>query len=436
MIWLFYILVFLLPFQEHYLWNAQIGPLTFLKLFGLGLILLASVRSITRGKPKIWSTLAAKALLAFTFWRILTWILTASSIGGIRALKTSGIANVISALGLLFIALVFIDSQKKLRQTMLVCVASMAIAGIYIIRQYLGGDVRPGWPFGDANYYALYATMALPIAFVTLRTEKRKLFRLGCAGSILLCLTGLLLCGSRTGFVILFLLILVQVIRTKGVAQKAFVALLFVAFVLAIPTAVQRFMNPTRADEQSNYLHQEFARAAITMMVDHPLIGVGPSETLFKTTMATAGYSSVQGVAHNTYLQLGAESGLPALAAYLLILLASWTALRRASKEFAESKNNYLAELSRALQLSLISFMLFGMTVSGSQVRFAWFIITVAILLQTKHVFAKENSTAPKKIPFNQQPLPMTVSAGPRARRLAGHSAGRRPRLPYKTRQR
>lgn len=434
MIWLFYAFVFLLPFQEHYLWNARIGPLTFLKLFGLGLILLASVRSITRGKPKIWSTLAAKALLAFTFWRILTWILTASSIGGIRALKTGGIANVTSALGLLFIALVLIDSEKKLRQTMLVCVASMAIAGIYIIRQYLGGDARPGWPFGDANYYALYATMTLPIAFVTLSTEKRKLFRLGCVGSIFLCLTGLLLCGSRTGFVVLFLLILVQVVHTKGVAQKAFVALLFVAFVLAIPTAVQRFLNPTRADEQSNYLHQEFARAAIKMMVDHPLIGVGPSEAFFKTALVTAD-SSVQGVAHNTYLQLGAESGLPALAAYLLILLASWTALRRASKEFAESKNNYLAELSRALQLSLMSFMLFGMTVSGSQVRFGWFIITMAILLQTKHFLARENSTAPKAVHFSQKPLATTVSTGPRVP-LAAHLAGRRPRLPYKSRQR
>ena len=277
MIWLFYVLVLLLPFQEHYLWNSTIGPLTVIKALGLVLLLLAVLRALVHGMPRLWNSLTANALFFFVVWRALSYVFADYALGGESIFTTPGVANATSALMLLFVALVMLDTEEKLRRTMLMCIGSMGIAGLYIIRQYLGGDLRPGWPFGDPNYYALYAMMAVPIAFGVLRTEKRKLYRLGYYGCIALCLTGLLLSGSRSGFVTLILFAVVTAVREKGTRQKVLLAGLVAASLLAAPTAILRITNPTNSDLESNYLHVAFAKAAFAMMLNNPMLGVGPS---------------------------------------------------------------------------------------------------------------------------------------------------------------
>ena len=144
-------------------------------------------------------------------------------------------------------------------------------------------------------------------------------------------------------------------------------------------------------------------------------------------------------MAHNTYLEIGAESGLPALAAYLLIIFSAWLSLRRSAKEYAALKHAYLESLARSLQFSLVSFCLIGMTVSGSHIRFAWFVFFLAVVLQQKRFLKEEPQPAtapatalPRGQVFLRGPGPRFPLPNPGRKALAI----RGPRLTRQTPQR
>ena len=63
MIWFYYIFVFLLPFQNHYLLNLKLsGDFTVLKAFGAGLLLYSVGYSVFHGLPRLWRTVQSKFL--------------------------------------------------------------------------------------------------------------------------------------------------------------------------------------------------------------------------------------------------------------------------------------------------------------------------------------------------------------------------------------
>lgn len=403
--WVFYLLIFFLPFQNHQLVNATVGPITILKAVGSFLLVLALVQAASRGFPRIWKSTPAKAILFFTVWTILSWLFAGYALAGLQAWETYGVSNVLSVIIFLLITLVVIESEAKLRQMILVCVASMSLGGIYLIRDFFGGDDRPGWPFQDANYYALYAVTVLPIALAALRTEKRKLYRLGCYTSITLCLIGLLLSASRAGFLVLLMFALIQVVRGKQASQKIWLmAVLLVASLFMAPRAIQRLTNPTKSDLESNFAHKTLAKAAFYAMLEHPFLGVGPSSAYFKGYLEETG-APFYGVPHNTFLEIGATSGVPALATYLFMIGSSLVLLRRRGKEFTRANSPYLEGLARALQFSLINSSLMGLTLSGSYIRFIWFVFILVILLNEKRFdsatqthSAEENSAQPQAL--------------------------------------
>ena len=411
MIWLlFMLLIFFLPFQNHYLVNVTIGGVTIFKLLGVVLFLFAFGRAAVRGMPNYLGSLPAKALFFFVTWRALSWVFAGQALAGLQDWTSYGVANAVSALLLLFITMVFVDSKDKLRHLLFVVVAGMGLAALYIIRDYLGGDDRPGWPFQDANYYALYAMSALPLALAVLGETKSKLARWGCYACIGLTVVGVILSASRAGFITLFLFGVIQVIRGQSRQQRVAVlaALLLCSFFVA-PKAIQRLLNPTINDEESTFAHKAFAKAAFHMMLDHPLLGVGPSSAYFKAYIPTTG-NKVSGIAHNTFLELGAESGVPALLAYLCLIGSCFFLLTRKTREFGRRGEIFLKNVSRGLQLGLFNSTLIGLSVSGSNVRFLWLGFTLIILLnQRRLILEPRREQAAGALPSGAVPHPFST---------------------------
>lgn len=119
----------------------------------------------------------------------------------------------------------------------------------------------------------------------------------------------------------------------RSVVVFPVVALAF--FLLAPVPLLHRVASTADLSDASNYDRLCMAEAALHMVADRPLTGLGPEQVEPRYPIyrpPTAPRYSVPHL-HNTYLQVAAERGLPALVAYLLLmlapLLAGWRLYRR-----------------------------------------------------------------------------------------------------------
>ena len=396
MIWFFYGFVFLLPFQNHYLLNYKLsGDFTVLKAYGIGLLLYALFNVLTHGLPHLWESTQAKFLFLFSVQMFLSMLFSPNGLfmAG-RWLGFEGISFLISALTLLLIMMTLVDTEEKLRSTMLATVATMALAGIYIIRGFLAGDYRPGWPFGDANYFALYAVTAIPIGLAVAGAEKGKLVRWITYVSIVLCTIGLLLSRSRGGLVAFGVFGLYYMMREKRRGQVLIFVGFFIGALFLLPSAIDRMTNPSEFDVVGTELRKILWRAAFDMTLEHPFFGVGPGSAWFMANLP--GYAPVAAIAHNSYLEISAESGIPAVLAFVLMLFFSWKSTRQSERDYLARGNTYLASLSRGLEGSLLAFAIAAITVSATFLRFSWFVIFLTMLLRDHH-FLPETEAEPSQ---------------------------------------
>lgn len=109
------------------------------------------------------------------------------------------------------------------------------------------------------------------------------------------------------------------------------------AFVVLAPVPVlARALSVTNLSDESSYDRLCMLEAGARMIAEHPLFGVGPSmvERLYPIYRHTSAARLNVPHLHNSYAQLAAERGLPALASYLALLAVA----------LARARRGYLAE--------------------------------------------------------------------------------------------
>jgi O-antigen ligase len=132
--------------------------------------------------------------------------------------------------------------------------------------------------------------------------------------------------------------------RFMLLGATAIAGVLAVGFLAASPRYLSRIaslvVRPAAADingsmeahgEGSLQARSELLKESISLMLHHPIFGVGPGN--FPVVTET------WRVAHNTYTELGAEAGIPGLLLFLILLGSSMRRLRSIRK-FPSYKNN------------------------------------------------------------------------------------------------
>src|SRR5262249_51829207 len=157
------------------------------KYLGLGCLLYALVYVGWRQAPlDLFATPQAR------WFVVLTGLSMASfqAMGPPMPLALSPLMVCLSFLVLFFVTGVTIDSIERLHHVLLVAVASMGLASLYVLREWQKADFswlsRPGWVTGDPNYFTLSALLFLPVAFALIRREQSVLERALCTGTLLL----------------------------------------------------------------------------------------------------------------------------------------------------------------------------------------------------------------------------------------------------------
>ncbi|MHB0913498.1 MAG: O-antigen ligase family protein, partial [Armatimonadota bacterium] len=211
---------------------------------------------------------------------------------------------------------------------------SATIVGALAVREYMAaGD--PTWrvfgSFFNPDYLAGFAALTLPVLLAWHLSPTSTSIRFISALGALFVLAALLASGSRFGVVaaaggLLVFILLAAGSRTLGRRQALALSLLVIPAVLVFlffgkPVANRLSASTVQAESHSGSFRIYTWRGALRMAEAHPVngTGLGTFEAAYPK-YAIVGYTKL---AHNSYLQVAAEAGFPALAALLALLGAS-----------------------------------------------------------------------------------------------------------------
>jgi O-antigen ligase len=156
--------------------------------------------------------------------------------------------------------------------------------------------------------------------------------------------------------------------------------------------------------ELSTRSRVELVRAGIRMMEAHPIFGIGLGQfksVEFHYNPVLTDLEPDPKIAHNTYVQLAAEGGIPTLALYLAILALTLATCRRAQK--APGVPEDIAGLALAFQIGLIGIMVAEFFLTAQYVKEVWVFISLApnlyaISRHTAALSGKAVSTQPESV--------------------------------------
>ena len=206
----------------------------------------------------------------------------------------------------------------------------------------------------------------IPLAMWMARYEISRFWRLAGAGSVAALSIATVLTESRGALVALGVLAVAELVRVRKKPGALIVLLAAFGTLIAFaPSSVlQRFHSikvsgqATNGNEGSTIIRKEVLIAGLNMIEENPLVGVGLDQykalsTRYNGKLIALGPEG--NIAHNTYMQLAAEGGLPTLFIFVAILFVGFLNCRAIQQLQPGSP---AAELSGAIRLSLLGYSL------------------------------------------------------------------------------
>jgi probable O-glycosylation ligase (exosortase A-associated) len=288
----------------------------------------------------------------------------------------------------LFVTVCLLDSLGRLRWVLLSAVAGIVYGSVHVVLEWVEfrhvySGYRPGASVGDSNFFATSAVLCLPFAFLMVLHGKERWERLFYGGCLGISLLGVTACASRGGFLALAAAMLFLVLRSPRRARNLIlISMVWLPLALFLPVSpLQRLLHPTRSDEESKQARLVAWQAGTRMIANHPLMGVGLGNFRILMPQYEDPRTKNQNIAHNSYLEVAAELGLPALAVFLGIPFFSYRSLERVLKRERRPGREFPYYAALGLQAGLVGFMVGGFFLSGEYSKLFWLVITLSMCL-------------------------------------------------------
>ncbi len=291
----------------------------------------------------------------------------------------------------------------------------------YIHGYTLFGRAVGPFIYGNPNDLAAHSILLLgPAVALWASANHRSPFRwIGLGGAALLTVV-IMLTQSRGAFLALGVMALPSTItlaRRRPRAVLAIAAFLGVALYSAPKSFWARMQGLSKATsvatvgemDPEGSARQRFAvlQAATRIVRDHPVLGVG----LGAYELAQHSYNPALGYldTHNTYLNVLAETGLPGLALFLMIVISVLQVVRHARRRAGRALPAE-AETLRWLQYALVGYLIAG--VFGSFAKLAFLYVYLALLwCAARTVYAQGLPENPAETPL-MQTTPTPAASG------------------------
>ena len=398
---LYLIFLFLVPFEEHPFLGAQlfhIGafPITPIKLVGIPLLIGALLLPRPRDAAPRPSTGILLLFAAFAMFQILGTILSSLSFPAFDASTMFSYAILMIATNLL------INTEDRLKITIRMIVLVETFASTWLYKQYyIYHWPRPLGPSADPNYEALSLVMTVPLAIWLIRYEERDLWkRVGLICAPVLAFA-VFVSQSRGGLLALTVMAGLAWLNSRHKVRLLTRFALAAAFMFAIAPGqvvkrieqIQIRGQEATGAELSALSRVELGRAGIRMMEDHPVFGVGLGQfksVEFHYNPLLIDLEANPHIAHDTYVQLGAEGGIPTLVLYLAILGVTLATCRAAQK--LPGVPDDIAALALSFQIGLIGIAVAQLFLSAQYVKEVWVFISLTPNLYAISVLAAAKS--------------------------------------------
>lgn len=223
-----------------------------------------------------------------------------------------------------------VDSKRRLRMLLWTICACLAFYGVKggVVGVLGGGSMilrGPGGMLEDNNDFALALVMNIPLLFYLGRTEKKVWIRRCTDIAVVFTLVTILLTHSRGGFLAAVATLMVMAWRSRRLVQAlVVVGIATVAFFLFAPEhVIERIASIGQGGAEASASARLRAWGAAFGMIDqYPTFGVGLRnfQYHFGQVSPMAPGERLAFVAHNSYLQIWAESGTLAFVVYMWML--------------------------------------------------------------------------------------------------------------------
>lgn len=287
-----------------------------------------------------------------------------------------------------------VDTPEKLRILVWTIALSLGFFGVKsgLWGVLTGGGKQilrgPGGMLQDNNDFSLALTMNLPFLFYLGLSESNKWLRRGLIAAMALSCFTILLTHSRGGFLSMSVALGIMTWRSRnrfmGFALAGVAAVLFVLFA---PAGVKERISSIKKYDEDSSAQARFHTwgTAVKMIAANPLIGVGfrnfqAAYPSYDPDPIRQKGNEVYFVAHNSYLQLGAESGVPALATYLAIFASSLLLLRSIRNQaLRRYETGWILNYVRMFEASIFGFLVGAVFLNRGHFDFAYHIISLVV---------------------------------------------------------
>jgi O-antigen ligase len=339
-----------------------------------------------------------KLLAALLFWMVLS-VPTALRPGNSFILVFDNFVKTV------LMYLVIAGSVRGIRDVERLALTYFIGAVLYAAVVLARFDVGPGdtWRLGrlyyyDANDFATFAVTAMPFGVYFACGGRRRFVRWFAAAGLGVLTLGFVRSGSRGGFVALAVVAAFVVLRYSAIPARwrlsvaAFVALVFLG---SASDQYWQQMATILSDADYNRT-QESGRLQIWSrgvgyMLDQPILGVGPDNfPVAEGTLSPFAERQQFGVgvrwnaAHNSFIQVGAELGIPGLLLFVAVLATAFVALHRSDRDERALADWRLgpSQLTPAVTAALLGFVVGSVFLSLAYSEMLYTLLALAVSLR------------------------------------------------------
>ncbi|UVM69252.1 O-antigen ligase family protein [Pseudomonas sp. B21-009] len=262
----------------------------------------------------------------------------------------------------------------------------------------------------DPNVFAMLIAIAVPMALWLVFNSPRRLHKLFWIACCILLLAGMTKTNSRSGLVVLLISLGIVLVhyRTQvahlrprhlgfamlglAILLPTMVALMPASYVARIQSLALLKSGVNAFQDDSLGRRSSYIVVGSKMIREHPVLGTGPGT--FPLHYATTGYAKAFSAnrkvgdlyrrAHNTYLEIFSEVGIPAgilfVSMVLLALYNVWYARRLWLRQGEQGQ----ADLLTHLCMSMLAISLFLMFLSAPNHKYLWIMLALSSVLRLK----------------------------------------------------
>jgi O-antigen ligase len=380
------VLFTLLSFLE--IVNAGSGAVSFIKLAGLIVFLSWFAAQATRARSQgaARSLLASAPVLSAAVIAFVSW--SAMSVAWAVSNGKAFSSTYRFLLDVLLFPIVFGAIRRRNHVVWIVgaFVAGAVISAMIGLLQSGGARLAGGIGDFDGEAALLVTAMTLNAGLIAVFPRGSALRPLGVLAMLIMG-AGLLDTGSRGGIVALAAVLVAAVLfsgrwrgRAAVIAVVVAVLVPFYVAALAPSSAVQHLNSGTSTGRIDLW------KVGLRMWEANPVGGVGSGNFALAAVdyVQTSGPLSradiivdVPHAAHNTYLEILAELGVPGLLAFLTIAIASIASALRASRLYERSGDTPFEVMSRSLALALIALLSADFFITNEYEHLLWLLLAL-----------------------------------------------------------